>query len=52
MKKQSRLDGRKNSFSQRTINVWNKLSTECAHASSVDVFKNKIDKYLVKAGYT
>ena len=27
MKKQSRLDVRKYSFSQRTINVWNKLST-------------------------
>ena len=34
------------------INVWNKLSTECVHASSVNVFKNRIDKYLVKAGYT
>ena len=45
--KQSRLDVRKFSFSQRTINVWNKLSTECVHASSVNVFKNIIDKYLV-----
>ena len=39
-------------FSQRTINVWNKLSTDCVQASSVNMFKNKIDKYLVKAGYT
>ena len=52
VKKQSRLDVRKFSFSQRTINVWNKLSTECVHASSVNMFKNRIDKYLVKAGYT
>ena len=53
VKKQSRLNVRKFfSFSQRTINVWNKLSTECVHASSVNMFKNKIDKYLVKAGYT
>ena len=52
MKKQIRLDVRKFSFSQRTINVWNKLSTECVHASSVKMFKNKIDKYLVKTGYT
>ena len=43
---------RKYSFSQRTINVWNKLSTDCVHASSVNMFKNKIDKYLAKAGYT
>ena len=52
VKKQSRLDIRKFSFSQRTINVWNKLSAECVHASSVNVFKNRIDKYIVKAGYT
>ena len=51
VKKQSRLDVRKFSFSQRTINVWNKLSTECVHASSVNLFKNRIDKYLLK-GYT
>ena len=24
----------------------------CVQASSVNMFKNKIDKYLVKAGYT
>ena len=52
MKKQSRFDVRKFSFSQRTINVWTKLSEECVHASSVNLFKNRIDKYLVKAGYT
>ena len=52
VKKQSRLCNRKFSFSQRTINVWNKLSTEYVHASSVNMFKNKIDKYLAKAGYT
>ena len=52
MKKQSKLDVRKLSFSQRTINVLNILSTECVHASSVNVFNNRIDKYLVKARYT
>ncbi len=52
VKKQSRLDVRKFSFSKRTVNVWNKLSAECVHASSVHMFKNRIDKYLVKAGYT
>ena len=51
VKKQSILDVRKFSFSQRTINVWNTLSEECVHASSVNMFKNRIDKYLVKAGY-
>ncbi len=49
----TRLDVRKFSFShQRSINVWNKLSKECVHASSVNVFKNRIDTCLVKAGYT
>ena len=38
VKKQSRLDVRKFSFSQRTINVWNKLSTECVYVSSVNIF--------------
>ena len=52
VKKQSRLDVRKFSFSQRTINIWNNLSTDCVHASSVNMFKNKIDKYLVKDLYT
>ena len=51
VKKQSRLDVRKFSFSQRTINVWNKLSEGCVHASSVNMFKNRINKYLVEAGY-
>ena len=35
VKKQSRLDVRKYSFSQRTTNVWNNLSPDCVHASSV-----------------
>ena len=52
VKKQSRLDVMKFSFSQRTINVWNKLPEDCVHASSFNTFKNRIDKYLVKAGYT
>ena len=43
---------RKCSCSQRTINVWNKLPAECVQASSVNKFKNRIDKYLVKAVYT
>ncbi len=52
VKKQSGLGVRTYSFSQRTINVWNELSTDCVHVSSVNVFKNRLDKYLVKACYT
>ena len=51
VKDQCRLDIRKHSFSQRTINEWNKLSTDCVNASSVNMFKNKVDTYLRRAGY-
>ena len=51
VKDQCRLDIRKHSFSQRTINEWNKLSTDCVTASSVNMFKNKVDTYLMRAGY-
>ena len=47
VKDQCRLDVRKYSFSQRTINEWNKLSTGCVTASSVNMFKNKVETYLV-----
>ena len=39
VKDQCRLYIRKYSFSQRTINEWNKLSTDCVTASSVNLFK-------------
>ena len=51
VKDQCRLDIRKHSFSQRTINEWNKLSTDCVTASSVNMFKNKVDTYIRRAGY-
>ena len=51
-KKQCRLDIRTFSFSQRTVNEWNRLSVGCVGASSVNIFKNKIDVYLRRAGYT
>ena len=52
VKDQCRLDIRKYSFSQRTINECNKLSTDCGTGSSVNMFKNKVDTYLRMAGYT
>ena len=48
-KKQCRLDII--NFSQRTVNEWNRLSADCVGASSVNMFKNKIDMYLRRAGY-
>ena len=52
MKDQCRLDIRKYSFLQRTINEWNNLSTDCITASSMNMFKTRIDAYLRRAGYT
>ena len=52
VKDQCRLDIRKYSFSQRTVNEWNRLSTDCITASSVNMFKNRLDTYLMRAGYT
>ena len=36
------------------MNEWNKLPDDCVNASSVDVnmFKNRIDIYLIRAGYS
>ena len=52
VKDQCRLEIRKYSFSQRTINEWNKSSTDCVTASSMNMFKNKVDTYLRRADYT
>ena len=52
VKDQCRLDIRKYSFSQRTVNEWNKLSTDCITDSNVNMFKNKLEPYLRRAGYT
>ena len=49
IKDQCRLDMRK--YSQRVINEWNKLPNDCVNASSVNMFKNRIDRYLIRAGY-
>ena len=43
VKDQCRLDIRKYSFSQRTVNKWNKLFTDCATARSMTMFRNKVD---------
>ena len=52
VKDQCRLDVKKYSFSQRTINEWNKLSTDCVTASSRNMFKNKVDTYFRRVDYT
>ena len=52
VKEHCRLDMRKYSFSQRVINEWNKLPNDCVNASSVNMFKNRIDRYLMGGGAT
>ena len=34
------------------INEWNKLPNDCVNASSVNMFKNRNEIYLIRAGYT
>ena len=51
VKDQCRLDIRKYSFSQRTINEWNKLSTDYVTASNVNMLKTRLT-HLRRAGYT
>ena len=50
-KERCKLDIRKYAFSQRTINEWNRLPGECVNATSVNMFKNKIDNYFQRSGY-
>ena len=52
VKEQCRLDMRKYSFSQMVIKERNKLPNDCVNASSVNMFKNIIERYLIRAGYT
>ena len=52
VKDHCRLDIRKYSFSQRTINEWNTFSTDCVNPSSVNMFKNKVGPYLRSSDYT
>ena len=51
VKEQCVLDMRKYSFSLRVINEWNKLPNDCVDASSVNMFKHRIDRYLKRAAY-
>ena len=50
-KERCKLDIRKYAFPQQTINVWNTLPGECVNATSVNMFKNKIDNYFKRYGY-
>ena len=50
-KEQCKQDIKTYSFSQVIVNIWNKLPTYSINTTNVNLFKNKIDKYLLKLGY-
>ena len=37
---------------QILLNNWKQTANDCVNASSVNMFKNRIDRYLIRAGYT
>jgi len=39
-----------NSFSQRVVQEWNKLSQDVVEATSVNQFKNRLDKFGTDMG--
>jgi len=41
---------RQNFFSQRVVNCWNSLPKDAIDSSSVQVFRNKLDKYYSERG--
>ena len=47
VKNRSRLNIRKNFFSQRVVNDWNALPVIVVESESVNSFKNNYDKYAV-----
>ena len=44
-KQRTRLDLRKHFFSQRVVNEWTSLPQHVIEASTVNMFKNRLDKY-------
>ena len=49
-KQRFNLDIRKFFFSQRIINLWNKLDNDLIESDSLDTFKQKLDIYLYDEG--
>ena len=45
IKVRSRLEIRRNFFSQRVVNSWNELPQYIADADSINSFKNRLDSY-------
>ena len=50
-KNRSRLNIRKNCFSQRTVNGWNGLPESVVGAETLNCFKNRYDNYYEIEGW-
>ena len=50
-KQRTSLDVRKFSFSQRVVQKWNKLSQDVVDDTSVNQFKNRLDKFWQRYGH-
>ena len=47
-KRRSKLEVRRNFFSQRIVDKWNKLPQEVIDSPSTNAFKNRYDKFYRK----
>ena len=45
-----RTELRRNFFSQRVVNLWNSLPTEVVEATSLNMFKARMDGFLIGKG--
>ena len=50
-KQRASLDVRKYSFSQRVVQEFDKLSQDVVDATSVNQFKNRLDKFWQRYGH-
>ena len=46
-KEQCKLNIKRNSFSQRVVNIWNKLPADCANATSVKTKAGYVKEHIL-----
>ena len=47
---QFRTELRRNFFSQRAVNLWNSLPIEAVEATSLNMLKSQVDRFLINKG--
>ena len=45
-----RTELRRNFFTQRVVNLWNSLPVEVVEAASLNMFKTRVDGFLIREG--